>query len=64
MLPPAEKRRGVGHLLRCSTMRDACGSSAPSPACGDLLRAFDGLAEAPGTFDWRGIELFWARNKA
>jgi len=28
-----------------------------------LLSAFDGLVDAPETFDWRGIELFWARNK-
>jgi Methyltransferase domain len=28
----------------------------------DLRGAFDGLVVAPETFDWRGIELFWARN--
>jgi SAM-dependent methyltransferase len=25
----------------------------------DLLRAFDGLVESTGTFEWKGIELFW-----
>ena len=29
----------------------------------DLRRAFDGLVDAPETFEWRGIEVFWARNK-
>ena len=35
----------------------------PYTSLADLTHAFDGLADAPGTFDWRGIELFWARNK-
>jgi hypothetical protein len=35
----------------------------PYHSLADLRRAFDGLADAPGSFDWRGIELFWARNK-
>jgi len=30
----------------------------------DLLGAFQGLVDRPETFEWRGIELFWARNKA
>jgi SAM-dependent methyltransferase len=36
-----------------------------TPYCslGDLRSAFDALVDAAGTFDWRGIELFWARNK-
>jgi SAM-dependent methyltransferase len=29
----------------------------------DLCTAFDGLVDAPETFEWKGIELFWARNK-
>jgi hypothetical protein len=29
----------------------------------DLLRAFEGLVSVPGTFSWRGVELFWARKK-
>jgi hypothetical protein len=29
----------------------------------DLLCAFQGLVDMPETFEWRGIELFWARNK-
>jgi hypothetical protein len=29
----------------------------------DLRQAFDGLVDQPETFSWRGIELFWARNK-
>lgn len=29
----------------------------------ELRTAFDGLVEAPETFEWRGIEVFWARNK-
>jgi hypothetical protein len=28
-----------------------------------LLEAFDGLVCAPEIFSWRGIDLFWARNK-
>ncbi|HUI95894.1 MAG TPA: methyltransferase domain-containing protein [Xanthobacteraceae bacterium] len=35
----------------------------PYSSLDDLRRAFDGLVDAAGTFDWRGIELFWARNK-
>ena len=35
----------------------------PYQSLKDLHRAFDGLVDAPGTFDWRGIELFWAHNK-
>lgn len=29
----------------------------------DLVKAFDGMVSSPQTFTWRGIELFWARNK-
>jgi SAM-dependent methyltransferase len=29
----------------------------------DLRRAFDGLVDAPETFEWRGVELFWARSR-
>jgi SAM-dependent methyltransferase len=29
----------------------------------ELRSAFDGLVDAPETFEWRGIEVFWARNK-
>jgi SAM-dependent methyltransferase len=29
----------------------------------NLHRGFDGLVDLPGTFEWRGIEVFWARNK-
>jgi hypothetical protein len=35
----------------------------PYYSLNELLSAFDGLVDAPETFDWRGIELFWARNK-
>jgi hypothetical protein len=35
----------------------------PYYSLNDLHTAFDGLVNAPGAFDWRGIELFWARNK-
>jgi hypothetical protein len=35
----------------------------PYHSLNDLRTAFDGLVNAPGAFDWRGIELFWARNK-
>lgn len=31
---------------------------------GDLLRAFEGVAIAPETFAWKGLEMFWARNRA
>ena len=34
----------------------------PYTSLADLMRAFAGLADDPGTFDWRGIELFWAHN--
>ena len=36
-----------------------------TPYCSlpDLLGAFQGLVDMPETFEWRGIELFWARNK-
>ncbi|MFZ0722294.1 MAG: methyltransferase domain-containing protein, partial [Xanthobacteraceae bacterium] len=36
----------------------------PYYSLADLLAAFQGLVDTPGTFEWRGIELFWARNKA
>jgi ubiquinone/menaquinone biosynthesis C-methylase UbiE len=36
----------------------------PYHSLADLRRAFAGLVDAPGTFDWRGIELFWARNRS
>jgi ubiquinone/menaquinone biosynthesis C-methylase UbiE len=36
----------------------------PYVSLADLRRAFDGLVDRPETFEWRGIELFWARNKA
>jgi len=36
----------------------------PYHSLDDLRRAFDGLADAPGSFEWRGIELFWARNQS
>ncbi|HEY2534235.1 MAG TPA: hypothetical protein VGJ20_41010 [Xanthobacteraceae bacterium] len=29
----------------------------------DLRRAFDGLVDVPETFEWRGIEVFWARKR-
>jgi hypothetical protein len=29
----------------------------------EMLAAFEGIVDAPGTFEWRGIELFWGRNK-
>ncbi len=29
----------------------------------ELKRAFDGLLDAPETFSWRGVELFWGRSK-
>lgn len=29
-----------------------------------LRTAFAGLADAPETFDWRGLEVFWARKPA
>jgi SAM-dependent methyltransferase len=29
----------------------------------DLRSAFDGLVDTPETFEWRGIEVFWARSK-
>ena len=35
----------------------------PYYSLADLRRAFDEIVDEPGTFDWRGIELFWARNK-
>jgi len=35
----------------------------PYYSLNDLLAAFDGVVSAPETFSWRGIELFWARNK-
>jgi ubiquinone/menaquinone biosynthesis C-methylase UbiE len=35
----------------------------PYTSLADLRRAFDGLVDAPETFDWRGIELFWAHRK-
>ena len=35
----------------------------PYYSLADLLGAFQGLVDMPETFEWRGIELFWARNK-
>ena len=35
----------------------------PYVSLADLLAAFNGLVDHPDTFEWRGIELFWARNK-
>jgi len=29
----------------------------------DLSAAFAGLVDSPETFEWRGIEVFWGRNK-
>jgi hypothetical protein len=25
----------------------------------DLMRAFDGMVQNPGTFLWKGVEVFW-----
>ena len=36
----------------------------PYYSLSDLRAAFQGLVDASDTFEWRGIELFWARNKA
>jgi SAM-dependent methyltransferase len=30
----------------------------------DLQAAFDGIVSAPECLSWRGLEMFWARNKA
>jgi hypothetical protein len=35
----------------------------PYVSLADLQAAFKGLVDHPDTFEWRGIELFWARNK-
>jgi hypothetical protein len=35
----------------------------PYHSLADLIAAFEGLVDRPETFEWRGIELFWARNK-
>jgi hypothetical protein len=38
-------------------------NQTPYTSLTDLIHAFDSLVEGSGTFEWRGIELFWACNK-